>query len=627
MTAALRAKKSNKTLALILLGLLVLSLLGFGVRSVGRGGGAQAIGSVGTQKVTVDTFVRALNTQVRALSQQVGQSLSIDQARAFGVEQQVVSQVMASAALDDENVTNGLSVGDDRVKQTLLATQAFQDVSGKFDETAYKYSLDQAGLKPGEYDSILRHDSSRLLLRTAITSGISTNDTYAKTVLKFLGETRNMSWAIVSEDQLRQPVPDPTADQIKTYYDAHHDAYTLPEIRKITYVLLTPDILAKTIKVEDSKLRETYDAQTDRFHTPEKRSTDRVVFANDKEAQAAIAAIESGTKTFEAIVTERGLKLADVSLGDVTQSDLTHAAAGVVFALAEPGIAGPVTTDLGPAIFRVNAILKAKNKPFDAVRDTLKAEYVDDQARRQVDDAITGIDDLLASGATLEEIANETHMELGTIDYSQGMKTGVATHVEFRKAADAVQKGDFPEVVTLSDAGMFALRLDEIKAPQLQSIKDVKKALIDDWNAAETHKALLALAATDKTELDGGQTFAALLLKPRQETDVRREAQVSGAPRALANAAFKLKTGKSGVVEGNGVIAVVRINAITAFDTAGDTSKTLLKTVRTQYEKQIGTDLFQAFASALQDSKAVTINQPLINAVFNQRAGSGAPSH
>ena len=60
--------------------------------------------------------------------------------------------------------------------------------------------------------------------------------------------------------------------------------------------------------------------------------------------------IRAGEATFEDVVADRGLTLDDTDMGDVTRDALGDAAEAV-FALEEPGVTGPVETDLGPCDF------------------------------------------------------------------------------------------------------------------------------------------------------------------------------------------------------------------------------------------------------------------------------------
>ena len=623
MSAPLRAKKSHNTIALILLGLLVISLTGFGVRSVGSGRN-QTVASVGTQEVSVGEYVRALNSQVRALSQQLGQNVSIDRARTFGIERFVAAQVLATAALDGENTRIGLSIGDETVRKQVLNTPAFQGSAGQFDATAYKFALEQAGMKPADYDVILRREGARALLQNAISGGVHAGRTYADALLAYVGETRSFDWAPIGADLLPTPTRNPTDAEINETYTANPETYTAPEKRQLTYVVLTPEMLLDTITPDEAELRAVYDSQPERFNTPARRNVDRIAFANKDEAAAAVAAIQSGDKTFDDVVTERGLNIGDVSLGVVARADLGSAAADAVFAMTQPGIAGPVETTLGPAVFRVNAVLAAVSQPFDQVKDTLHKEVAIKDAKRMVDNQMTAIDDLLAGGASLEDVAAETPMKLVKTDYVAAEATGVPASKEFRTAAAAAKSEDFPELVTLSNGGVFALRLEKIIAPALKPLDEVKTEVVSNWIAAENIRRMRDLAKEIKTKLDGGATFQEAGLTPKSETGIRRQGTLVSAPQGTVAKAFGLEKDGVDIVESNGTLAVVRLTGITAFDATSDTGANLETQVVDAYAQQVGNDILDGFIRGIQDREGVSINQSLINAIYTQNAGRGS---
>lgn len=617
MTAPLRAKKSNNLIVWILLGLLIISLTGFGVQSVGSGG-SQAVGAVGDEKITVDTYVRALNSQIREMSRRFNQNITLEQAMMLGVDQQVMAQVLATATLDGENSRIGLSVGDERVRQSLLETEAFHSVLGKFDTVAYNAALDQAGLKPGEYDEIIRTDTSRAILQTAVVSGIQANDSYALALLDFIGEGRNFEWATVDQALLAEPTRAPSEAEIEAHYKANPDNYTSLQARKITYAYLTPDMLVDQIETDEAELKASYESQPDRFNTPPRRIVDRVVFSSVADAQAALDQITGGEKTFEDIVTGRNLTLQDVDMGEVSRTDLSTDAAEALFTMSEPGLAGPVTSSLGPAIFRVNAVLEGRSTSFEDARADLHTEQVADRARREIEDSVGDVDDLLAGGAVLEELAAETDLKLSTIDFTADSEGGIAAYTEFREAATAVTKEDFPEILMLSDGGIFALRLDDIVEPALLPLAEVKNQVSQDWAAAETRKRVLELAANTAALLENGDTFQTQALTPATELDIRRDGLIENAPAELVSEVFKMKQGEIKVVSDANVVAIVRLNEIVPFDESSEENAPLLQSVSQQYSRLIGVDVFEAFTNALQDEAGITLNQALINAIHTQ---------
>ncbi|MFD1809426.1 peptidyl-prolyl cis-trans isomerase [Gemmobacter lanyuensis] len=121
---------------------------------------------------------------------------------------------------------------------------------------------------------------------------------------------------------------------------------------------------------------------------------ERLVFASEDEAKAAKARLDAG-ESFDALVEERGLKLMDIDLGDVSKAELGAAGDGV-FALTAPGVAGPLPSDLGPALYRMNAVLAAQETTFEQAKADLTTEYQMDAARRAIADKVEAIDDALA---------------------------------------------------------------------------------------------------------------------------------------------------------------------------------------------------------------------------------------
>ena len=129
----------------------------------------------------------------------------------------------------------------------------------------------------------------------------------------------------------------------------------------------------------------------------------------------------------------------------------------------------------------MNAVLEATETSFEDARGDLREELVDEAARREIAVMREEIDDLLASGATLEELADTTQMSLGQIDFTPATEDGIAGYDAFRDAARAVSERDFPEVLDLSDGGLFAIRLDEIVPPSVPPLSEIEDEVAGAW--------------------------------------------------------------------------------------------------------------------------------------------------
>ena len=602
---ASNSKPMTRIFSWILLGFLFLGLAGFGAANLG--GSVQSIGAVGDRDIPVTTYARALQNELRATEAQFGQQLSMQQAQAFGITNRVLSRVVIETALDSEAERIALSVDDAAVAKDLNNIQAFKGPDGQFSRENYRFSLKNAGYSETEFEESVRTESARTILQAAIIAGNTMPSTAIDTVLDYLTETRNITLTTLTADDLPQTIADPDLAALETYYKDNIATYTLPERKQITYAILTPDMVLDQIDISDDALRAAYDARRDEFNQPERRLVERLVFLDADQARAKLAEIDAGTTDFETVVADRGLSLADIDIGDVTMSELGEASAGV-FAANLDQVVGPFDTDLGPALFRVNGILVADVVTFDEARDQLFDELATESARRMIDAKSTEIDDAMAAGATLEDLEKEFGMRVDVVMYHDGTDAEVAGYPNFRAVASAVQDGDFPTVEPLNDGGIFSVRVDGIEPPAPMPLDEVMDQVSADWRTAQTRAALEAFAID--AIASGAVAGSPTSLRDLKRTDVGAVATAE-----ILAAAFKQSVGDKTVLMQNDNAVIVQLDAINKGDRDSDDTKALRANIEQQFGASLADDLFNVFATQIQQSAGISLNQQAINAV------------
>src|SRR3546814_8052375 len=81
-------------LTAVLFGMLILSFAVWGIGDIFRGGGqAQAVAEVGDTIIEQRQFSRELSDEINNVSRRLGVQLTMDQARAFGIPQQVLERL------------------------------------------------------------------------------------------------------------------------------------------------------------------------------------------------------------------------------------------------------------------------------------------------------------------------------------------------------------------------------------------------------------------------------------------------------------------------------------------------------------------------------------------------------
>jgi peptidyl-prolyl cis-trans isomerase D len=595
-----------------LMAMLILGLGGFGVTSFG--GGVTKVASVGDTDVTTDDYARALQTQINALSQQIGKQVSLQEAMAFGIDQQVLQSVITRAALDNETARVGISVGNEVVATELMAMDGFKGTSGDFDREAYRFVLERNNTTEAEFESDLRRDISRGLLQGAVAQGFAAPKAMTDTIYAWAGERRGFSLLRLVEADLTTPVGEPTEADLRAHYDAHVDRFTKPEAKRITYASLLPEAIAKDQTVDEALLKELYQDRIGEFVMPERRIIERLIYPDQAAADAARTELDGG-KPFEELVAARGLTLEDIDLGDLTKEDL-GAAGEAVFVASEGDVVGPLATDLGPALFRVGSILAAEETSFEDARETLAIEFQTDAARRLIADKVEEIDDLLAGGATLEDLARDAGLQIATLDFVPGQQGDavIEGYPAFRSAAEAVLAEDFAEAIVLEDGGVVALRLDEIVPAAPIPFDEAKDRVTEDWRKTAVAQALAARAIEIKTAVEGGAaigSFGIVDVTP----EMARNGFVEGAPETLLADVFKLAEGDVQVIEATDFVAVLRLDRILPAETEGEGAEAMQEALAQQAQQAITADAFAAFTAALSAEAGISLDQAAINAV------------
>ena len=286
----------------------------------------------------------------------------------------------------------------------------------------------------------------------------------------------------------------------------------------------------------------------------------------------------------------------------------------------------------------------------EAAQADRRGEAAIDRAARMIEDRSGDFEDLLASGASLEDVAEETQMELGQIDFdatAEPQHTGIDGYQSFRERAAVITAEDFPELFQLDDGGVFALRLDEIVPPTLRPFDEVADQVAEDWIASETHGMLLALAEEEAVATEPGDQAAAPEAAESEAAEpeaaepeaaetpegqpataeaaaapeaqkamaLTRDGWIDGAPAELIAQAFAMtEPGVTQVVDAQDRVFLVTLDAIHEADMDSEAATEVADAVRQRLEQSLQNDLFDYYVRSVQAESGIQLNQSAINA-------------
>lgn len=606
-----------------LLGLLVISFAVWGVNDVFTGFSNTAVATVGDEPIPVARYELALEQKVREFSQRVGQPIGRSEAAKYGLDVQVLSELIGLKAFDIGAREAGIAVSDDTVAANITSDPSFTGTFGKFDRAGFDMAIQRMGITEKAFIDDRRSYLIRLQLNGALDAGIEVPDTMLKAITTYQGETRRAAYIVVPPEAVGD-IADPSEDVLKAYYDKAAVRFTLPETRDFTVAVLSPDDLAKTISVSDAELQAAYEARRDEFDVPERRVVDQISFATEEAAKAADARLRGG-EPLATIVKELGLELDDVSLGNVTRTQmLSPELADAAFALKPGEYSEPVKGPLGFAIMHVSTITSAVPSTFEQSKEKLKTMMALEQAHDQLYDVQNAIEDARAGGGTLEDVADKNQLTLtkftgltaGGLDLDANKPDNLPAYTDLMKRVFENEPGDLIPPGDNGEGGYFWVRVDQVTPALLKPFDDVKDEVVQLWKD-ETRKAKLQELALSLVERGNkGESIdkiaASIGRAALSSPNIKRGSENETFSRLAVTKLFAQPKGgfASGPVGYGDAMIVMQVSDVTApdFDKVSEDTQELHDTLDTALQ----TDMLLTVVSGYEQSLGTVVNTQLM---------------
>ena len=584
-----------------------------------HGYGSEDLITVGDTKIGPREYMRAQQEMLRAMSAQAGRSLSLQEARSLGLDSRVLERLIGGAAVDNHARELGLNITDAALLEQIMQDPNFKDATGNFSPALFQQALRNMGLSEQGFLASQRETNLRRQILTTIGQVVNTPEVLVDALDRYNGETRTLRYVLVSQEAAG-PVGDPTDDDLKRYYDNHHAKFTQPEYRKVGILAVTPETVKEEVNITDQDLRAAYEASKDQLGKPEKRHVQQIAFPDMAAATAAHDKIESGTD-FAAVAKEQGLSEADMDLGMVTRSQLADpAVADAVFKLELNKVSDPVTGKLGTVVLlRVTEIDPGQTPTFDEAKADLEKKLLMERASGAIFDLHDKIEDQLAAGAKLSEIADKLKLNYQVIDQvdrtgrkPDGSTVTLPAQTQVLNAVFASDVGVDNDPIDAKDEGVIWYDVLGIVPEQLKPFDQVKDEVAKDWRDEEERTKVAKYAQDLVNSLVGGKTLEDVAkdldVEVLTSDPLKRDGMAVYILPAAVEQAFTLPEGgygsaPSGIGEGRIVFKVDKVTPPQPLD------EKEAERLKAQIKLLIGDDAISEYFAALGKRYGVKVNE------------------
>ncbi len=544
----------------LVMGVLIISFGVWGIADIFRGFGQSTVAKVGHTEISLNEFRQLYTDRLQQIGRQFGRPLTPDQARAFGVDRQVLQQTIAEAALDEETRRLGLGQSDEETRRTILNDPNFKNAEGKFDPDRFQAALRQFGYNEQRYVAEQRKVSLRRQLAGSISAGIEVPKTTIEALSRFQNEQRSIEYIKLGAAQAGTIDP-PSPEVLAAYFNDHKIQFRAPEYRKIAFMVITPEEIGKWTEVSDDDAKKLFEQRRDQLGTPEKREVSQMVFPTMEEAAAARGRIASGT-SFDDVAKERGLKSSDVELGTVSKSEIIDpAVADAAFKLASGDVSQPVQGKFGVTLVKVGKIDPGVTVSYESVAPNLKKEIATERARQTVADLRDKMEDDRAGGASVTEAAQKLKLAVTTIDAvdRSGRQPNGQPVSNIPRGLDVVNQAFNSDVGVDNDpisynGGYVWYDVLGVTPSRDRTLDEVKDQVEAKWRADQIDDRLKAKGSEIAKKLEQGGKLAdeaGTTGVPVETADnFKREDTPAGIPATVISAAFRTPKDGAGQTAG-----------------------------------------------------------------------------
>jgi peptidyl-prolyl cis-trans isomerase D len=620
----------------ILVGFAMGDLSNVGTGNLGFGMGSSTLAEAGKQEVTDREMSDAMQRRLQEVRQQ---NPTADYTSIAADFEPLLAQLIDQAALFAFADKYGFHLSKRLIDGEIAQIPGTRGLDGKFSEQAYAAFLQQQRMTDAQVREVISTGVLQRLLLTPIAVNARTPVGVATPYASMLLEAREGEAVVVPVTAFTAGLK-PTDADLQRYYAANRARYMVPEQRVIRIARMGPEQVAN-VSASDQEIAAYYRANQATYGARETRTLSQAIVP-DRAAANAIAARARAGGTLAAAAAPAGSNASVSSLADQTRqayaSVAGERAAAAAFGAASGAVVGPIQSDFGWVVVKVDAVKREGGKSLDQARSEIAAKLNAEKRKAALEELVDRVQTALDEGRNFAEAASQAKLPVtttplivanGTSRTDSGYKFPAeltpALKVGFEMASN-----DQPEIATLpNDQGYAMVAPEQVVAAAPAPLASIRDRVEKDWvlgqALARARTVANSVAAKASTmPLSEAVQQAGIPLPPVRPIAARRIqiAEASGQIAPPLRMLFTLGAGKSRAVRdvGDRGFFVVKVDKIVPGNALLQPG--LIGQMQNELQQATSQDYAQQFIAALRAEVKVQRNEKAIQEA-KQRLTSG----
>ncbi len=480
--------------------------------------------------------------------------------------QQILKQLVFQKEIEYEAKRLGIAVSDqeraDRIRQyvpTAFNGGTFVGMDRYSAEVQARFQLTVP-----VFEELIRQGLLEEKFRKLVTDGISVGPAELQDEFRYKNEKVKLEYALIKPEDLEGKIS-PDEAEIRAAYDKNKSKYQVPERRVVRYALVDVNQIRQSLQVSDDMLKQQYQANIQQYQVPNRVHVEHILFMTvgktdaeveeiKKKAEDVLKQVKKGGK-FEDLAKkyseDPGSKDKGGDLSWITQGQTVPEFEKTAFSLSPGQVSDLVKTQYGFHIIKVLEKETARTKPFDEVKDSLRAPLLLSQSDKLASDTADKLSAAIrqSNKISLDDLAKQYHL---TVNETRPIAATdpLLELANSQEAKDAIFRLRLDEVSlpVRTDRGYVVLAVKSSQPAHQGSLEEVRDRVVTDLKREKSTDIARSKAEELIKRVKGGEKFdaaaRALGLEPKTSDLIARDGSIPGAASGKqVSAAFNLKAG------------------------------------------------------------------------------------
>ena len=603
----------------------------------GAGLSGSTLAKVGSEQITDRDVSRAMERRLADVRQQNPEA---DYATLAADFEPLLDSLIDQRTLQAFADKFGFTLSKRLIDAEIANIPGTKGLDGKFSDQAYQSFLAQQRMTDQEVRQVITSAMLQRMLLTPVATNARVPVGFATPYASMLLEARQGDVAIVPVTAFRAGL-NPTDADLQRFYAANRARYMVPEQRILRLARFGPEQVAGVTATE-AEIVAYYNANQATYGAKEIRVISQAV-VQDRNSANAIAARARGGASFVAATAPAGLNAADISVGPQTRGEFAalagEAVAAAAFAAPSGGIVGPLQSDLGWHVVKVDSIRREGGKPLAAARAEIAAKLTADKRKDALTDLVAKIEDSISGGSNYVEAASQAKLAVTQTPLitASGLARDNPGYKFPAEMAPALKSGfeltpdDDPVVETLAKgAGYVLVAPARVVAAAPAPFATVRARVAEDWVNRQAFERARAVATAIAAKIARGIPLAKAVaeagipLPPVRPVGARRLqlSELGDKVPAAIRMLFTLGAGRSRMVpdpQQRG-FSIVKVNRIVPGNALNQPA--LIGRVQNEFQQAITEEYARQFIAAIRATVGSRRNESAIAAAKKRIIGS-----